>query len=554
MANTDSTTTDAGTGGWSGTWNVAEATGQMLPRLRLLYHVDPDRVGAVAALPRRGVVVGRKAPVFVHVDDPLARPLEDPTISRAQCRVQWDGDAFVVEPTPAGRRPIRCADTGADAPETISTSRRLPPGGRVAIGTRILLGLEVGRAPDPRADRLGLRGESEATWGVRDAITRIARFLRPVLVEGPTGSGKALACRALHAASGRRDGPFVVVPCPALDAAGAERALFGAATGASDDRDAGEGGYFRAAHRGTLVLDDLDELPAEVQPKLLRAIQGGQIRAVGANMETAVDVRVVACVRDGEHPIRAELYHRVSGHVLRMPSLAERPFDAPELFVRALRALRTSHRGLKWLWGLGWQPSMPIGFFDALVRHPWPGNVMELENFAERTAQLNLEPGPFRAPPALVGAPRPAATVAPEASLPRNVARAARALGVSRRSADRVFADADLGAVFGPAAPEPPSDHAVRALAADALYAQLVNHDFKRGALAEALGLSRTTLNKLLRLAGIPRASELDPAALEAACEAAGGDLSAAARALRIAPDALRRRLGVLRLERSGAE
>ncbi len=258
------------------------------------------------------------------------------------------------------------------------------------------------------ADRIGLVGEHEILWALRDEIRSVAQFGRSALVTGPTGAGKELVARALHAESARARGPFVPVNCAALPETLVEAVLFGHKKGAFTGADTEEKGLFRAADGGTLFLDELGELPLAVQPKLLRVLQDGVVVPVGAHEGRRVDVRAVAAThRDLEAQVKAgglreDLYHRMSAHVLHVPSLAERRFDVPELFVFLLGRLRQEHPTLGWLWesGRAWRPALPIGFMADLVRRPWSGNVRELQNLVERTARLNLHPGTFRAPDA----------------------------------------------------------------------------------------------------------------------------------------------------------
>jgi two-component system response regulator AtoC len=220
---------------------------------------------------------------------------------------------------------------------------------------------------DPSAR--ALLGSSPAMMDVRERIARIAPSDAPVLITGESGSGKELVARAIHTASARANGPLVVVNCAAIPPALVESELFGHVRGAFTDAHHTRDGLFAAANRGTLFLDEIGELPLEVQPKLLRALQEMAIRPVGAASEQAIDVRVVAATnRDLEAMVTAgtfrdDLYYRV--HVLNvaLPPLRARGDDVLELARRFAR-------------GRAIEPDAAA----ALTAHAWPGNVRELDS------------------------------------------------------------------------------------------------------------------------------------------------------------------------------
>src|SRR5262249_37039694 len=212
----------------------------------------------------------------------------------------------------------------------------------------------------------------------RDEIRSVAQFGGSALVIGPTGSGKELVARALHRESSRAAGPFVPVNCGALPEALVESTLFGHKKGAFTGADSDGKGLFRAADGGTLFLDELGELPLAVQPKLLRVLQDGVVTPVGAHDGRGVDVRVIGAThRDLAAEVHAgrlreDLYHRMAAHLVRVPSLAERRLDVPELLVHLLRGLSVEHGALTWLWerGRAWEATLPIGFVADLMRRP----------------------------------------------------------------------------------------------------------------------------------------------------------------------------------------
>lgn len=581
----DSETREAPPEEW-GAWGRGRAPGALQPRLRLLVHSDLNRVGwlsvpGVVPVDGSWLALGRHEPPFAGSGP--ARPIDDPYVSRDQLRVRWLADAgqFEVEPAPATRRPLRRVDLsarpagdpqalGADAAGSpITGPTRLEPGEGIAIGDRVLLGLDMGSFHGPLVDRLGLVGECEALWTLRDEIRSVALFGRSALVTGPTGAGKELVARALHAQSPRAAGPFVAVNCGALPETLAEGILFGHRKGAFTGATADEKGLFRAAEGGTLFFDELGELPVGLQPKLLRVLQDGIVVPVGAHEGVRVDVRVVGAThRDLEAHVRAgklreDLYHRLAAHVLHVPSLAERRFDIPQLFVHVLGSLRAEHPALAWLWAAAdeWHPALPIGFMVDLLRRPWRGNVRELQNLAERTARLNLHPGAFQAPAHDEGPPGHARVEASSASVdeggpaPAAVAPGDEALfraagdrlGIARKTLLKLLSRSALVGLATDAErlglAEGERTGRLRAAAGDALLAMLEAGGFNQSSVAVALGASRTTLIKLMDDLGLPRAADLGAEEIARARAEAGGDLDAAARLLRVSPGALKKRV-----------
>lgn len=250
-----------------------------------------------------------------------------------------------------------------------------------------------GRAPgdDPRTETGGTRllGNSPAMEQIRRLIGKLARNQAPVFITGESGTGKELAARLIHAQGPRCEGPFVPVNCGAIPQDLVESELFGhrkgSFTGAVGDKE----GLFQAAAGGTLFLDEVADLPLPAQVKLLRAIQEKCVRPVGAQHEVAVDVRIIsASHRDLNTEVerghfRQDLFYRINVIELRMPTLRERPQDIPLLAAQLLERLATPGQAG------GSRPSMlSPEAVEALKRHPFPGNVRELENILERATAL----------------------------------------------------------------------------------------------------------------------------------------------------------------------
>jgi two-component system, response regulator FlrC len=231
---------------------------------------------------------------------------------------------------------------------------------------------------------------------------RVAASDITVLINGPTGTGKEVLAKAIHAGSSRRDGPFVAVNCAALPETMLEAMLFGHHKGAFTGASSGGQGFFRAAHGGTLLLDEIAEMPLALQAKLLRALQEREVVPIGATTPEKVDVRVIACAnRDlqGEATagrFRADLYYRLSVFPLATKPLVERPGDIAAL--SAAMVLR--HAGTRAT--LPWISSDAL---EMLSDHDWPGNVRELENVLQRA--LLLAPGDRIEPQHLIFDRRP---------------------------------------------------------------------------------------------------------------------------------------------------
>jgi two-component system response regulator FlrC len=211
---------------------------------------------------------------------------------------------------------------------------------------------------------------------------RIAASDIPVLINGPTGTGKEVLSRFIHDRSSRKNKPFVAINCAAMPEAMLEALLFGHQKGAFTGANAASEGFFRAADGGTLLLDEIAEMPLTLQAKLLRALQEGEVVPLGATQPIKVDVRVIACAnRDlplevEEGRFRADLFYRLNVFPLALRPLSERPDDiAPLAFAMVLR--HSAH-----------SPWIADETLDLLATHAWPGNVRELENVMRRALVL----------------------------------------------------------------------------------------------------------------------------------------------------------------------
>lgn len=227
-----------------------------------------------------------------------------------------------------------------------------------------------------------LIGHSAAFQDMTDAIAMVAPVDSSVLLLGETGTGKELIARAIHDAGPRRRQRFVAVNCAAIPSGLLESELFGHERGAFTGAVSSTVGRFQAADRGTLFLDEVGDLPLELQPKLLRALQEQHVERLGSSHATAVDVRVIAATNHDleemvqQRTFRADLYFRLNVFPIRVPPLRERRDDIPLLVSHFVR--NAAERQGKCI------ENIPDSLIDMLRHHPWPGNVRELQNLVER--------------------------------------------------------------------------------------------------------------------------------------------------------------------------
>ena len=228
----------------------------------------------------------------------------------------------------------------------------------------------------------GLVGESTAMRSVYALVMRVAESDASVLIRGETGTGKELIARAIHSQSPRKGRPFVALNCAAVPQALLESELFGHARGAFTDAKLARTGLFLEANGGTLFLDEIGELPVEMQPKLLRALQERTVRPVGANAEVPFDVRIITATnRDLEYEIfekrfREDLFYRINVVNVDLPPLRDRAGDVLALAQHFLT--KFSKRAI----------ALSDSVAGKLMAYNWPGNVRELENCMERSVAL----------------------------------------------------------------------------------------------------------------------------------------------------------------------
>lgn len=336
-------------------------------------------------------------------------------------------------------------------------------------------------AAQPASSRL--IGQSAAHRVLLKEIALVGTSDLCVLIQGETGVGKELVAQALHAASRRADQPMVSINCAALPDTLVESELFGHVKGAFTGATVDRAGKFELAHGGTLFLDEVGELSRQVQAKLLRVLQSGQLQRLGSDRERHVDVRVIAAsnrnlaqeVKAGR--MRADFYHRLSVYPLQVPPLRERGRDVLQLCGHFLE----QNRARLGLGGLRLEASAQA----ALLAYHWPGNVRELEHLVGRSVlrAWGRTHSASGAPPRILSLS--AADLELAATVPAGMAAGREEVGVAHREATTPLREA--------------LDAYQRQLIAQALQ----RHGHRWAAAARELGLDRGNLARLARRLGV---------------------------------------------------
>lgn len=264
-----------------------------------------------------------------------------------------------------------------NASDQAAASAAPPPLGAAMPGTV---------AGEPTEKLGSLVGGSAAMQSVFRTIERIAPTNVSVLITGESGTGKELAARALHQLSGRRYKPFVAVNCAAIPETLIESEIFGHEKGAFTGADARRAGCFELAEEGTLLLDEIGEMPMATQAKLLRVLEDRRLRRLGAREELPVNVRVIAATnRDPAAAVaagllRGDLYYRLNVFQLEMPALRDHAEDIPAMAVAMVEEMNARHGTMV--------PGIAPPLMTRLLKHRWPGNARELRNTIERAVVL----------------------------------------------------------------------------------------------------------------------------------------------------------------------
>lgn len=351
------------------------------PRVEVVLEREAGKPsGRVAVLDQEIVRIGAHASNEVVVADPM--------VSRFHLRLARSRDAWRLTDTGSlngvkiGGVRVRDVDLPAECMVEIGDSllrvRELP-----SVET-----VEVLQTPNFGA----IFGKSLSMQKLFATLERVSKADVGVLIEGESGTGKELVASQIARRSSRVDGPFVVVDCSAMSRTLMESELFGHAKGSFTGADRDRVGAFESAHGGTVFLDEIGELPLDMQPKLLRVLESREIRRLGETKTRKVDVRVLAATnRKLEEEVnrgtfREDLYFRLSVITVRIPPLRERIEDLELLirvFLDSFDALDSSHL-------------FTSEVIEVLSRHSWPGNVRELRNYVERSVVFDTADPPWR--------------------------------------------------------------------------------------------------------------------------------------------------------------
>jgi hypothetical protein len=413
----------------------AYATRRRLLAIRWIFPLQ-DKQPTI--LPAHELVLGRSADSDVL--------LEGDKVSRKHAAIRREGTGYLIR-------------------DLDSRNGLFVDGTRVAeialdLGSLIRIGEWLGHVVEIDSDQAGVREEFHEVvpghwagpilWPALLSIRQAAPTKVPILVEGQTGTGKEGVAKAVHAWSGR-SGEFVAVNCAAIPENLAEAELFGYRKGAFTGADKAHDGYFRAAHKGTLFLDEVADLPATLQPKLLRALEQGEVTPIGQSVSEPVDVRLVAAVQSPlgdavqEQRFRPDLYARLDGVSVRLPPLCERVDEIPFLVARLMERHLDNRP----------KPRLETTLVEALCRYAWPYNVRELDRVVQQMLALHAHkdvlsrgdlPEKIRSELAAAD-PAGTSTYKPSheailAALEKdgcNVRRAARRLGLSRQQMYRLL-------------------------------------------------------------------------------------------------------------------
>jgi DNA-binding NtrC family response regulator len=384
------------------------------------------------------ITLGRAPDADVRIDSPR--------VSRYHARVSRAGDELTVADlgsrngTRVNRRVLRSGETRAHGGDVIKV------GPLEAIVARAAPVAAAEDADEEEED--GPVVADRAMVALFATLRRIAPSPSPVLILGETGTGKEVVAERIHRLGPRANGPFVRLNCASLPDALLESELFGHERGAFTGADKARVGYFEAAHGGTLLLDEIGEMPLALQAKLLRVLEQGRVARLGATAQRPIDVRVLCAThRDLEEEVRQgrfrqDLFYRVSTFTLRVPPLRERPVEI-KLLVELMARRIAARTGLS-------RPTITPAASARLLAHAWPGNVRELRNAMEHAVVMadGAPIAPEHLPGSIGGSEATAvpairtrmedleraAILAALAAEGDNRTHAARRLGISRRT------------------------------------------------------------------------------------------------------------------------
>ena len=484
--------------------------------LTILWHPDASRIGEQFIGPdgEGTVEISRYSPLFFRPgQDGVA--IGHRAIARSPLQLRRTaGDALEITP-PASAMAV---EVNGQVLERVMRFERadMARGLVIGLGGHVLLCVHW-MTCFPRTNALpGLLGVSSAAIATRELIRQVAGTDLAVLLLGETGTGKDVAARAIHAVGARSARPLVAVNMATLNESLAAADLFGAVKGAYTGAQAARTGLFAEADGGTLFLDELGDTPASVQPMLLRVLETGSYRPLGASQDASSSARLIAATDQDldAKGFNQPLLRRMEAFVIRVPPLRERREDIGVLLLEALRNCTADAAE---------RNAFPPALVSEMCNYDWPGNIRQLVNVTRR-AVMAQRAGALPSLGQFVDLHTPPAPGAPGAP----VAPAEKSEAAARRRL------ADIGN--------------------DDLLQAMEDNGWQISGAAQQLGVSRPSLYKLIEAHPDIRApAAIAPGDVDAAWQASGGDVSACAARLKTPSEALRRHLRALGLERSAA-
>jgi two-component system nitrogen regulation response regulator GlnG len=479
----------------------APSAGPPILALTVLWHPDASRIGTQYLEPdARGVVeLSRFLPLFSRQgEDGLG--LGHGGVSRLPVRIARESGGALSLTPPDSRMAVEVNGVEIRQPVVLDAAQ-LENGVVLGLGRAILLCIHwTDRLPRDNPVP-GLLGVSSGAIKVRELIRAVASTEMPVLLLGETGTGKEVAARAIHALGRRAAAPFVAVNMAVMNEGLAAAELFGAARGAYTGAQSARGGLFAEADGATLFLDEIGNTPANVQPMLLRVLETGQYRALGAETDRRSSARVIAATDQDltSQDFNQALLRRLERFVIVLPPLRARREDIGVLLVHYLEQARETG---------GLTAPLPFAFVSACANYDWPGNVRQLAHVLGR-ALLEWQAGQEPVFEAFVKVRR-------AASAP--VASSAAAVPGKRRALDEFDEDEILAALH--------------------------NNGWRIQGAAGELGISRPSMYKLIEAhPAIRHAEDIGADELAAGLQKSGGDVERCAALLLTPAEALRRHL-----------
>ena len=470
--------------------------------LTIAWHPDPQRIGQQCmATGPDGLAVSRFLPLFRAADTDGAA-LGYGGVSRAPLQLHQDADGNVTIMPPDSRMVTELNGVPITAPAILSAAQ-VEAGAILGLGRAVLLCVHWMRGLPQANTVAGWLGVSDAAIRVRALIRQVAATDATVLLLGETGTGKEVAARAIHSLSPRAQARMVSVNMAALNESLAAADLFGAAKGAYTGAQAAREGWFAEAEGSTLFLDEIGNTPVPVQPMLLRVLETGEYRPLGAARDRRSGARLIAATDQDLYDggFNLALLRRLESFIIQLPPLRMRREDIGLLIAHGLRSAQADSMA----------PSLPVALVQQFLLYDWPGNVRQLNHVLKRVL-LALRMGDVPRFEELVDRAAAPVPVSPAAS--QAAATAAR----PRKTL------ADISAQ-------------------DVLQAMDDNAWYIQGA-ARSLGISRPSMYKLLEAhPHIRRIEEIAPEEVRRVLDACAGDIEDCAARLRTPAEALRRQL-----------